>query len=228
MKKTSIKAITFLMLCVFISSCEKDDGIYESETKESNFLLEESIVSDDSDKIAKSSNCQSWSILSYEGEFTWISGEDIPHVGTYINAEANRDNGVWAVSGSFKIIGDSNRKNVQVQRISKAAGWLQFYYVSEGSIYYCTKNYIEIPDSIAPCPTSEHTEMSFSERTKIVKAINYDNDFTYQWLIQTHRETKYRYGSSITLGSEDASVRLSVSNTGCETKVNQRNFYPNR
>ncbi|EZH74081.1 hypothetical protein ATO12_14495 [Aquimarina atlantica] len=230
MKKTIFKVITMVMLATFISSCESDDGTFDSlEGESKNISVEASTIDNSTTKAAN--GCHNWSIKRYEGPM-WMdfrTRKVYPYVNTITIAEANCD-GTWAATGGFKIIDNThNKRTVRVKRINKNEGKL-FFITGDGRYSVLTFDAFIYPDTTPPtvsCPTSEHTKMgqSFS---KYVTASNYDEKYTYNWTVVNKGNTYYGTGSSIRLrGFGNFNVTLTVTLDGCTAQTRTQNFHVN-
>ncbi|PKV48939.1 hypothetical protein ATE84_0955 [Aquimarina sp. MAR_2010_214] len=226
MKKSIFKTITILIVVIFASSCETND--------ENDLLLidENPTVSSSESAIGSNKSSNKWRITKYEGTTTYMNGETIPHVGSYIYAEGLTNPTLrWNVAGGFEIVGPSNQNQVKIKRISREAGTILYSYHINGKINTSYRNFIEIPDSIVTCPTGENVKMygnNLNEkyRQSSVSVGSYNSSYTYKWKVVNNGYTRYYSRKShVFIPSGGSDVTITVSTKGCPIQTKTKFFW---
>lgn len=231
MKKTIFKTIYALILLICFSSCQTDDGILDiSEEESDNLLTETDILNESNEKV--SSNTCTWNVQTYNGTIQVIGGQVIPLVGTYMNTVATCDKPTlgWVVSGSFKIISGGNQKNARILRTSKEKGSVYYYWEKSGGIMgWSRRDYPAVLSPQPSCPTTTHAIMRAGNLESIkpsyVTSVNYNNQYTYKWKVVNQGVTYYKTGKSIILRSDGSNVTLSVSFENCTIQTQTEYFF---
>lgn len=210
MKKTIFKTLSVLILTIFISSCETDDGVLDTTQEQSK-----EVITDNATTKMRPFDDPSFTIDGFDGPYDVINGEYVPHIGTYVRVTAKNPFGFWKTTGCFEQIGS------RFLRTSKDKGSI-IHYVKrdEGGFNSVGRDFIAIPEVSTPpvsCPSSGHTIME-QVFNSVLDAKNYDTKYTYKWKVVHNSRTTYKTGRSVLLNKGGSTVTLSVSKNGCTTQ----------
>ncbi len=235
MTKKILKTITVLMMAIFIS-CENDDNPSDFsgdklENVSSETLSKEELQNSNNIVTVANKSSGLWRVLSYKGSVTIQNGNTIPHTGTIITTEGYHPGFLfWNVKGGFRITGSEYQQKVDIKRVNKNAGVIEYYYLKGDHVLKAIKKYIEIPPLVLPCPTSDLTQVRAfhlgARRPSVVSAMNYTIDYTFKWEVINNNSTKrYTNIHFVNLSQGESKVTLTVLNEGCPVLTNTQYYY---
>ena len=191
MKKTFLKTITVLLLTIFITSCEKDNNLDEAIEGGSKDVSVENFTINTDNSVKMTSDL--WKIEKYEGSYTEMNGEKLPHIGTHLIASSKYIGDIvehrWKAGGCFKIVEGHQDRTARILRTCNEKGWVEY----TSPIPFVETEILRRKFKEIPCPIRSHTIIRRNGNR--IDAQNYDQKFRYDWKVvyrMGNREQIYR------------------------------------